>query len=181
MTTIFETDRLTIRHWNAETDVDAAFALYGDPEVMRYLGANPQPVPNRETQAESLKKICETYNTRTDHTGFWAIVRKEDNQVLGALLFKEIPDGDQNPTGDYEIGWHLAKAYWGHGYATEAAQALLPYIAKNRPDIQTIHAIAYPENTKSLDVMQRLNMTHAGTTDKYYGISCTHYLHHISP
>ena len=176
MNPVFETDRLYARPWNSDTDVEAAFALYGDPEVMRYLGANPQVVPCLDDQKARLQKIEEMMLTKTDHTGFWALVRKEDDQVIGAILFKELPDGDNNPTGDYEIGWHLAKDYWGNGYATEAAQAVLQHIKTHRPDIKTVHAVAYPQNTKSLAVMRRIGMREDGQTDRYYGILCTHYV-----
>lgn len=175
MTPVFTTDRLIARPWDPETDATDAFALYGDPEVVRYLGASPEVVPCLDDQKARLQRIRAVYDAKTDHTGFWALERKEDGQVVGAILFKQLPDAQGEPTGDYEIGWHLAKAYWGQGYATEAAQAVVQYAFQNRPDLQTLHAVAYPQNLKSLAVMQRLGMISQGQTDRYYGITCAHF------
>lgn len=172
---VFETDRLYARPWNSETDVESAFALYGDPEVVRYLGKNPEVVPCLDEQKARLQNLERLMATKTDHTGSWALVRKSDDQIVGAVLFKQLPDAEGNPTGNYEIGWHLAKAYWGQGYATEAGHAVVKHAFHHHPNLQTLHAVAYPENTKSVAVMQRLGMKNLGLTDRYYGVTCALY------
>ncbi len=52
MTTVFETDRLIVRHWT-EDDAEDAFAIFGDPEVMRYVGDTGEPHPDVRSPASA--------------------------------------------------------------------------------------------------------------------------------
>lgn len=178
MKSIFETERLIARHWSPSTDVESAFEIYGDPDVMRYLGRSPEVVPCLDEQKARLEKIELAMLSKQNSTGMWAIMTKNDQEVIGSILFKELPDADNNPTGDFEIGWHLAKRAWGNGYATEAAEAIIQYAFKTMPILEVLHAVAYDENLKSLAVMKRIGMKDQGTTTKYYGISCRHFTLH---
>ncbi len=171
MKPIFETDRLRIRNWDTDTDVEAAFAMYGDPDVMKYLGAAPVVVPSVEEMGIRLRKRPKL---EEDGTGFFAIERKEDGHVVGSFIVKWLPDHEGHPTGDLEIGWHLAKSFWGNGYATEAAQAGIVYVIGTIP-VDFIHAIAFKENVRSVAVMARLGMAYVGETSKYYGVTASLY------
>jgi RimJ/RimL family protein N-acetyltransferase len=70
-------------------------------------------------------------------------------------------------TDDVEVGWHLARAHWGHGYATEAARALINH-GFHTLNLDTINAVVNPANAASIRVTQRLGMTPLGRTRKYY-------------
>jgi RimJ/RimL family protein N-acetyltransferase len=63
-----------------------------------------------------------------------------------------------------EIGWRLARRYWGLGLATEAARAALAD-GFGRCALREIVAFAVPANTRSLAVMARLGMTHDPDAD----------------
>jgi len=63
-----------------------------------------------------------------------------------------------------EIGWRLAFAYWGRGYATEAAQAALEF-GFAEADLDEVVSFTVPENRRSVAVMSRLGMSYAGEFD----------------
>ena len=166
---IFETERLTVRPWCADRDTEDAFAMYNDPEVMKYVGATPAVIETRELMHERLFRR-EEMGPQPDETGFWAAENKETGKVVGAFIFKNTPDAEGEPTGDFEIGWHFRQSAWGNGFASEGANALIPYAFRVRPDLDRIIAIAYPQNLASLRVMAKAGMSPVGMTDKYYGV-----------
>ena len=63
-----------------------------------------------------------------------------------------------------EIAWRLARAYWGRGYATEAARAALDY-GFGKLGLEQIVAVTVPANLRSLRVMERLDMTRSPADD----------------
>jgi RimJ/RimL family protein N-acetyltransferase len=77
------------------------------------------------------------------------------------------------PSGDTEIGWHFHPNYWGHGYATEAAAAVLAHALDSGLD--KVVAVTAPANTASQRVCLRIGMTHRGQTDRYYNALCELY------
>ena len=166
MTAIFQTERLIIRKWLPENDAAQAFKMYNDPEVTRFISSMvEESVENQKTR---LQRIIDKYNQINNGSGFWAIVEKESGQIVGAVLLKQIPDNQGNATEDYEVGWHLQKASWGKGYATEAGRGALEY-GFNVLKLPVVYAVANPKNYASIRVMQRLGMMPMGRTNKYYG------------
>ncbi|MBD2515444.1 GNAT family N-acetyltransferase [Nostoc sp. FACHB-973] len=168
MTNLLETDRLIIRSWIPERDAEQAFAIYSDPEVTYFLG-NGSRVTSIESQRQRLIENIERSQRRNNGTGSWAIIEKEATTIVGTILLKQLPDKDGLPTQDYEVGWHLRRASWGKGYATEAARGILSY-GFNVLNLPVIYAVVNPENHASIRVTQRLGMKPVGSTKKYYGI-----------
>lgn len=163
MNTIAQSDRLIIRTWIPEADAESAFEIYSDPEVTRFI-------KTKTTSIEDAIKLLQrwvTLSTQLKGGGFWAIVNKETQEILGTIILIPLRDEAEQWTQDYEIGWHLKKSAWGNGYATEAARAILEY-GFNILKLPTIYSIARPDNTASIRVMQRLGMTSIGRTNKYY-------------
>jgi [ribosomal protein S5]-alanine N-acetyltransferase len=178
------TERLVIRDWTLE-DAEAAFRMYGDPDVIRFLGRS-EPEPNLESQRENLAKAIERSAALPEGFGFWAVEEKGSGEVVGAVLLKPLPLSGhiepQNGPPDIEIGWHLAKAYWGRGYASESARAMMEN-AFALGLVSELTAVLYPENVRSARVAERLGMTCQGMTDRYYDQQLLHYrctskLHH---
>lgn len=172
---LFETDRLVIRH-TEYIDVDDMFAIYSDIEVMRYLGREPKAIGSvEEIQAviDRRKALRAEYG---DSMGAWSVVSKASGKVIGAVLFKPLPGEDgTTPSGEVEIGWHIGRADWGCGYATEAAQACLTYGLKQNPKLNRVLACFYPENTRSERVMIKIGMTFLESTDRFYGVPLSVY------
>ena len=71
---------------------------------------------------------------------------------------------------DFEIGWQLKPAAWGHGFATEASQALMrwPFATGT---IDELYAVARPLNLRACATARRLGMEWVGESDKYYGLA----------
>ncbi|MBD1870631.1 GNAT family N-acetyltransferase [Cyanobacteria bacterium FACHB-471] len=166
MAILTETERLVIRNWIPQDDAEQAFEIYGDPEVRRFIGGGKEE--SVETQRRSLQQRTDRTAALNNGTGFWAIADKETGEIFGTVILKQLPDNDGNLTSEIEVGWHLKKAAWGKGYATEAGQAVLNY-GFNVLKLPVIYAVVNPENTASIQVTQRLGMSPLGRTQQYYG------------
>ena len=168
MTNLLETERLLIRSWIPEHDAEQAFAIYNDLEVTHFLG-KASLVTSVESQRQRLIDNIEQSYRRNNGTGYWAIVEKQTTTIVGTIILKQLPDKDGLPTQDYEVGWHLRRASWGKGYATEAGQVMLNY-GFSVLNLPVIYAVVKPENHASIRVTERLGMKPIGRTNKYYGI-----------
>lgn len=165
---VLETERVLLRPWNPETEAGQAFEIYGDPEVMRFIGNGQTAVDVAATQ-ERLRLRNQQLFELNDGSGFWAIQHKATGELVGTVILKQLPDGEGRSTGDWEVGWHLKRLSWGKGYATEAGRALLNY-GFGELKLPVIYAVAHPENQASIRVMERLGMSPKGRTQKYYGV-----------
>jgi len=168
MAVLFATERLTVRTWQPERDAEQAFAIYGDREVMRFVGKGQWDRTVGETR-DRLQQRVDLYRRRNNGTGLWAVVETETTAIIGTILLVQLPDARGTPTSEYEIGWHFRRASWGRGYATEAARGIVDY------GFETLHlsvlfAVVKAENERSRRVTQRLGMTPKGLTDRYYGV-----------
>jgi [ribosomal protein S5]-alanine N-acetyltransferase len=168
---IFESERLAMRLWTLD-DFDDYYALYSDPEVLRYIQAVPKPPDPPEVIRELLVQRVEKQASWPEGQGSWAIVEKDSGRAVGTVIFRPVPEG---PEGDFEIGWHLARAFWGRGYATEAARAAMEYGFEKNPSLDRIISVCFPENTPSERVMQRIGMHPKGLSDLYFSRTLTLY------
>ncbi len=148
---MIETERLILRPYEAR-DRAALRAQCDDPEVMRFL----LPV---EDDAALDAMIDRMNNYLRDHGfTFWTVERRGDGAILGMCGFK--PGAPGTPIADeLEIGWRLARDYWGQGYAREAAQASLDWAWANT-GARDVAAITVPANAASRGLMERLGMRH---------------------
>lgn len=148
---MIETDRLVLRNW-CDADAEPFHAMFQDGRVMKYLGA-PETLDHvRATVAAAKEKI-----TATSY-GFWAVEHRLDRQFIGFCGVQSGPMG--TPIAKLpEIGWRFAYAYWGQGYAREAAEASLSWAWTNLP-ADSVWAITTPGNVRSWGLMKRLGMEH---------------------
>jgi ribosomal-protein-alanine N-acetyltransferase len=105
-----ETERLLVRSFNADADCGSMVGVYGDPEVMRFIPGGAL------ADIEAVKTLLEGYvgAHRTQGFSSWGLVERESGSLIGDVGF-----GIFEPTGDIELGYTLARPYWGRGYATE--------------------------------------------------------------
>lgn len=173
---IFETDRLLARPWTLE-DAPYALKMYGDVEVMRYLGRNGAGavIGSEEEMRERLGKAIDKWSNSPHGYIYAALVLKETGDPVGTSLLKplELSSGEL-ASDEIEIGWHLRQDQWGKGLGTEAGQGVLAYGLGL--GLKELHAIAYQENKASLRIMRKIGMTYQGMTDRYYGVTAEHYL-----
>jgi RimJ/RimL family protein N-acetyltransferase len=149
-----QTERLTLRQFT-EADLENLVALDSDPEVMRYLNGGI-PTPREVIARDILPRFIQSY--APGGFGFWAIVERASGAFLGRVGL--LPD-DERP-GEATLGYRLLRAAWGHGYATEAARALLRATFREA-GVQRVTATTYQDNRASRQVMDRLGMTLART------------------
>ena len=162
---VYETERLRIRHWT-KSDAQRLFEIYSHPAVWEHI---PElRVQRLEEAGPRLTHLAATYRRYGPGLGVWAALRKSDELVVGTVMLKNIPDGDQQLTAEIEVGWHLARDCWGQGYATEMAQGALRHGFQQK-NLDRIIAVTHAENVGSEAVMKRLGMSHRGLTQAYYG------------
>ena len=96
------------------------------------------------------------------------MVEKESTKVIGWCGLWRLKE-----TGETEVGYAIAKEFWGKGFATEAARKFLEY-GFDELNFETIVAVAQPENTASRRVMEKLGMQY-DYTGEFYGKQLVHY------
>lgn len=146
---ILETERLILRTLKLE-DIDSVMSFWGDVEVMKYCGG----AGTRERELRALQYYINMQKER----GFapYLTILKECGEIMGVCGFNPPNNGY-----DTELMYHLAKMYWGKGYATEAAKACVEY-AKNHLKINRIGASIDPNNSASQKVLEKLGFHYAG-------------------
>ena len=166
MTNFLTTERLIIRPWIPQEDASQAWQIYGDAEVMKFIRP---PVESIKAVKQLLQEKIELYQQRNNGTGFWAVVEKESLEIVGTILLVQLPDNQNIPTNDYEVGWLFRHSSWGKGYAAEAAKAIINYgwqVLK----LPEIFAVIKPDNQRSINLAQRLGMKPMGLTNNYYDV-----------
>lgn len=166
-----QTPRLTIRDLTP-ADAEGLFPIYASAEVRRFIGG--QPTQTVDEQREQLALTLERQSRERPGYGRWALERSADGLLVGVVILKHAPDADGQPLPDVEVGWHLGRFAWGHGYATEAGAALLHH-ADQTLRLPIVYAIVMPENVRSIRVTERLGMKPLGLTTRYYGKEALHY------
>ena len=148
---IAQTPRLILRRLTL-ADADALLAVFGDAEVMRYGDGVRSLAWVLGWLADCLARYDQ------GQPAPWAIVeRGGDDRAIGYCgLFTY---GDVNGRPEVELGYRLARAYWGRGYATEAARAVLDY-AFRVLGLARLIALIDPDNVASIRVAEKLGMTH---------------------
>ena len=174
------TARLSFRPWRAD-DAAAFLDMYSRPEVYRFLGARPSPVLDLD---EARSRIEARHARTAGIAGSWAIdlidaAIPSVGGPIGAVLLVPLTRSDGEPSDVHEIGWHLHPSAWGHGYATEAAQAV---IARARMGgLSEVRAVVFPANAASHAVCRRLGMSEVGLTSQWYGVELVEYRLALGP
>src|SRR5438874_1015780 len=156
-----ETERLLLRKFRPE-DLDDLAALFADPDVVRYVGSG-QPA----SRAEAERALQSTLHHWQEHRfGRWAVCDRQTHAFVGF-------GGLRSLFGTPEVVYHLAKAHWGKGLATELAHAALRFGFDDR-GFDRIVAVAKAENVASIRVMKKLGM-HFEKNAQYYDIDVVQY------
>jgi [ribosomal protein S5]-alanine N-acetyltransferase len=143
-----ETERLILRPFEPEGDVDQMLEVYGDPAVMRFIPGGAY------RGLDAVRATLDRYAREQKRRGFsfWAVVERD-----GALVVGDAGFGVFRQTGDVELGYTLRRDRWGRGYATEAARACVE-AGLAHLDVPRIVAVVDAENLRSARVAERIGM-----------------------
>lgn len=156
MTELLEptTARLRLRQWRA-SDRSPFADLNADPRVMEFF-----PSPLTREQSDAMADRCESLINERGW-GLWAVELKSVGSFIG-FVGLHVPGVHLPFSPCTEIGWRLAYDYWGHGFATEAAQEALR-IGFDVLELEEIVSFTAVANRRSRAVMERLGMKGSGS------------------
>ena len=143
-----ETERLILRGWREE-DLDAFAAMMAEPDVAAFLTGDQRP-QDRATAWRSMAMLVGHWALRG--YGLFAVEEKASGHFVGRV-------GAWQPECwvGFELGWGLARAHWGKGYALEAARAAGNW-AFARFELGRLVSLIHTANTRSQKLARRLGM-----------------------
>jgi RimJ/RimL family protein N-acetyltransferase len=144
---IIETERLRMRGHTA-ADLDATAAMWGDPEVVRYLG-KPS---NREESWTRLQRYPGLWALLG--YGFWLLEEKATGRFVGEAGFADFKRTLDPPFTEPEQGWALATWAQGKGFASEAVTAQLIW-AENHFGRVPFVCMINPDNASSIKLAEK--------------------------
>jgi RimJ/RimL family protein N-acetyltransferase len=148
---VIETQRLILRRWR-ESDRAPYAAMMADPEVAYWLGGT---ITAAQAQAQVERLI--------GSDDAWAVEHRGESAFIGSVGLSAV--GEDIPLAPaIEVGWRLARAAWGHGYATEAAAAVI-HDGFARLGLEEIVAFTASTNLRSQAGMRRLGLVRDPTRD----------------
>ena len=144
---ILETPRLLLRRFTLQ-DAEAIELFLGDPVVMEFY---PAPL-DRQGVAGWIQRNLGRYER--DGHGLWAMVLRDSHQVIGdcGCVIQEVEGKNE-----VEVGYHVRRDLWNHGYATEAARACMEY-AFTRLGARRVISMIRPPNIPSRRVAEKNGM-----------------------
>ena len=160
------TERLLLRMFREE-DFEEYTAMVADAEVTRYLGEG-KPLARGDAWRQ-MAFILGHWQLRG--YGLWAVEESSTGRLVGRIGFL-YPEG----WPDFELGWTLAREFWGRGYATEGARRALDFAFEELGREHVISLIR-PDNTPSIRVAERLGESLEGSVELFgsealiYGIT----------
>lgn len=146
------TERLVLRPFRA-SDADRVTELAGVREIALNTLNVPHPYERRHAE-EWIASHHGQYERRESVT--YAVTLREDGLLVGAVGL--IVDAANEVA---ELGYWVGKPYWGQGYASEAARALMGWGFAHL-GLHRVHASHFPRNPASGAVLRRLGMRHEG-------------------
>ena len=143
------TSRLSLRQWRA-SDREPFFRLNADPAVMEFLGGCLER-PESDALAQQLEA-----EIAHQGWGLWAVEARASGAYVGFVGLRA-PSFEAHFTPCVEIGWRLARASWGQGFATEAGRECLRFAFETLA-LPEVVSFTVPANQRSRAVMERLGL-----------------------
>ena len=139
--------------WLDAPDVDALYAIFSDPQMMKYWSTPPM-----KARAEAEELLARIHRQFADKTGFqWGVERKSDGELLGTCTLFSIHAANMRA----EIGYCLQSAHWRQGYMGEALSALFDY-SFGLLKLRRLEADVDPNNAGSLGILGRMGFQREG-------------------
>ncbi len=144
-----------------DQDADLLYQLDQDIEVMRYI--NGGEMTSREDIQQVFLPRMASYTNAEKGWGLWKVTVSDSDEFIGWILVRPMDFFSEKPQWDnLELGWRFMQKAWGHGYATEAASAIMHKL-RARGLAKQFSAIAMPGNQASIQIMKKLGMTYLKT------------------
>jgi RimJ/RimL family protein N-acetyltransferase len=142
---ILSTNRLFLRTWE-DSDVSLAKSLWGDPDVMTFLGGPLTDEKVREKMRAEM--VCLEQNG----VQYWPVFEEQSGEFIGCSGLRPWV---YTPPEGYELGFHLLKSKWGCGYGFEVALAVVKHAFESLrfPTLRSGH---HPDNVNSQKILLRL-------------------------
>ena len=164
---LLRTDRVILRAWRAD-EADRLLDILSRPEVKRWIDDDQDDPVLMRTREEARERIAAyaAGHEPGSPRGFWAVEERATGIVAGTVLITTAGSDPPPDETEVEIGWHLHPDSWGHGYASEAARAVLAHgFAHGLPEIL---AVTHLDNHPSQGVCRKIGMTDQGVVEKWY-------------
>jgi ribosomal-protein-alanine N-acetyltransferase len=144
--------RITLRPLQPE-DADVLYRIYQTEGVLRFF---PNPIP---PPLEKVQRFIHAQQAHWETHGYgnWGVLPDGSGELIGWAGLQYLPELDET-----EVGFLLDRAFWGKGYATEAAQASIKFGFENF-QLDHIIALVHPDNLASRRVIENCGMTYIET------------------
>jgi [ribosomal protein S5]-alanine N-acetyltransferase len=144
--------RLTMRMLT-QADAPEVFGVFGDPEVMRFWSS--PPLPDVAGARELIDQIEDLFKARRLFQ--WGVCSRDTGKVTGTCTLHNLRAEHRRA----EIGFAIARANWGQGFATEALELLIGF-AFATLGLHRLEADTDPENVRSLRLLERQGFKREG-------------------
>lgn len=152
------TKRLKLRDF-VLGDQESVHRYASDPETVRYVGWGPN---SKEDTENFMRRVIESQKEEQRMNFELAVTLKEENTLIGG---GRISVSDARHREGF-IGYVLNRGFWGQGYATELAQALLAY-GFDKLGLHRIYATCDIDNMASAHVLEKIGMRREGVLREY--------------
>ena len=171
------TERLRLRLLRGSDFEDYA-ALYADPEVTRFISNNGETWDRGRSWRHMAFAVG---HWQLQGAGIWVVEEKGNGAFVGVIGFWEPATWP-----GFELAGHLARRFWGQGYASEGARAAMAY-AFNTLRRERLISLVNPANHASIRVVERIGERLEGRIDHFgrlmllYGLDAPRYFREIAP
>lgn len=147
-----KTKRIGFSKW-CDADMDLATQLWGSEEVTRFICST-----GKFTKEDVNHRLeTEIQNEKLFHIQYWPIFELITEDFIGCCGIRPF----KSEFHSYEIGFHLCKKYWGMGYASEAAKAVIDY-SFDTLKADRLYAGHHPQNEASKNLLTKLGFQYIG-------------------
>lgn len=148
-----ETERLILRP-PVDSDLDWQLQWLNTPAVMRYLGGAPRTIDQVTAGFERNRAAW-----LAAEPAFWTVTSREGGEPIGRCGLSRIVEepAPAEIRGAIQVGWSLAERFWGQGYASEAARAVIRHCFECYP-VHEIWGQISDSNGASTRLMGRLGL-----------------------
>ena len=153
---MLQTQRLILRDWQS-SDLEPFAQMNADAEVMKYFPASL----SRQESNQLVERIEDHHQIHG--FGLWAVEERSTGSFIG-FVGLNVPSFQAHFTPTVEVGWRLARPFWGQGYATEGARKAISY-GLEIIRLSEIVSFTSQLNLRSIAVMKRLGMTYQAADD----------------